>query len=220
MNDKIQVVVVDDHPIVLRGTCEMIEEATDIQVVASGSDGEEALTLVATYRPHVLLLDIHMPRRDGISVIKELRARHYDLPIVMLTAADDEGQVLDALRSGANGYLLKTATEEELHRAIRMAVAGQMAVVQPEVATMMASTIQRPRPQALVETLSDREFDVLKNLAKDLSNKEIASRLGISDRTVQHHMANIFDKLSVSSRTGAVLRSLHLGLLKLEDTQV
>lgn len=212
---QIRVIVVDDHPLVRRGTCEMVAEAADMAVVGEGASGEAALDLAAL-EPDVLLLDIHMPRMDGLAVVQALRALRSRIGILMLTAADDEGAILKALRAGANGYLLKTATEEELHQAIRLVVDGETAIVQPAVARVLANASQAPAPQPL----SERELDVLRALTDDLGNKEIATRLGISDRTVQQHLANIFGKLGVSSRTGAVLKGLQLGYLKLEDAHV
>ena len=215
---KIRVVVVDDHPMVLRGTCEMLEMADDLSVVARGKNGDEALALVAEHRPDVLLVDINMPQRDGISVVRELRARKDATGVVLLTSADDEPTILRALRSGASGYLLKTADEDEMHRAVRLAAKGQPAILQPEVAKAMMASWRSEGP--VEEPLSEREVEILKTLAKDLSNKEIASRLGISDRTVQQHLSNIFSKLGVASRTGAVLKALQLGTITLEDARV
>jgi DNA-binding NarL/FixJ family response regulator len=217
MSAKIRVVVVDDHPMVLRGTCEMIETAPDLEIAARGKDGEEALALVKATRPDVLLLDINMPRRDGVSVVRELRAARDPVGIVMLSSADDETTILRALQAGANGYLLKTADEDELHRALRLAAQGQPAILQPEVAKVMMA--RWSQPDGPVDALSEREVEILKTLAKDLSNKEIASRLGISDRTVQQHLSNIFSKLGVASRTGAVLKALQMGTITLEDAR-
>jgi DNA-binding NarL/FixJ family response regulator len=214
---KIRVVVVDDHPMVLRGTCEMLEMAPDLAVVARGKDGNEALALVAAEKPDVLLLDINMPHRDGISVVRELRAQRVPIGLVLLTSADDETTILRALQAGANGYLLKTADEDEMHRAVRLAAKGQPAILQPEVASAMMASWRTGAPE---EPLSEREVEILKTLAKDLSNKEIASRLGISDRTVQQHLSNIFSKLGVASRTGAVLKALQRGTITLEDARV
>lgn len=213
----IRVVVVDDHPMVLRGTCEMIDEAPDLTVVARGKDGDEALALVASERPHVLLVDVNMPLRDGVSVVRELRARGDKTGIVMLTSADDEGTILRALQAGADGYLLKTADEDELHRAIRLVAQGEPALLQSAVTRVVMGA--KRAGEALVEPLSEREVDIVRTLAKDLSNKEIATRLGISDRTVQQHLSNVFAKLGVSSRTGAVLKALRMGTIVLEDTR-
>jgi DNA-binding NarL/FixJ family response regulator len=214
---KIRVVVVDDHPMVLRGTCEMIEEAGDLEVVARGKDGDEALALAAQFKPDVLLVDINMPRRDGVGVVRELRAKGDKQPVVMLTSADDDATILRALQSGADGYLLKTADEGDIHRALRMAAAGQPAILQPEVSKAMVASWRHAGGHE--EALSEREVEILKTLAKDLSNKEIASRLGISDRTVQQHLSNIFSKLGVASRTGAVLKALQMGTITLEDAR-
>jgi DNA-binding NarL/FixJ family response regulator len=214
---KIRVVVVDDHPMVLRGTCEMIEAAEDMEVVARGKDGEEALAAVAEHRPAVLLIDINMPKRDGVSVVRELRGQGDKTGIVMLSSADDDATILRALQAGASGYLLKTADEDEIHRAVRLAADGKPAILQPEVARAMLPAWQSGEQP--VEPLSEREIEILKTLAKDLSNKEIASRLGISDRTVQQHLSNIFSKLGVASRTGAVLKALQRGMIGLEDAR-
>lgn len=225
MTQLIRVLVVDDHPMVLRGTCEMLEDATDMVVVGTGKDGEEAMALVAQHQPNVLLLDVQMPRKDGITVVNELRTRGDAIGIVMLSAADEEGAILKALQAGANGYLLKTATEEELTQAIRLVAGGGAALLQPEVQKAVVSSYQRrsvvvPTPPSPHETLSERELEILRTLSLDLTNKEIAARLGISDRTVQQHLANITGKLSVASRTGAVLKALRLGWLSLEDLRL
>lgn len=218
MSASIQLVVADDHPAVLRGTCEMIEEASDMVVAATASDGEQALAAAERLRPDVVLLDIKMPKLDGIGVVKALRERGYDRGILMLSAADEEGPILESLQAGANGFLLKTATEEELHQAIRLVAGGEAALLQPSVQKAMLSSVRR-REEPLVEPLSAREIEILRTLAKDMSNKEIAKQLNISDRTVQQHLSNIFGKLGVASRTGAVLRALNEGWLKLEDTR-
>lgn len=215
---NIRVGVVDDHPMVLRGTCEMIDEATDLEVIARGKSGTEALAIARTPdRPDVLLLDIHMPAPDGIEVVRQLAGEPNRPRLVMLTSADDDASILRALQAGADGYLLKTATEEEIHRAVRLVAAGQPALFMPEVARAMVASWRASEPQA--EPLSEREVEILRTLAKDLSNKEIATRLGISDRTVQQHLSNIFGKLGVSSRTGAVLKALQMGKIALEDSR-
>lgn len=216
----IGVVAVDDHPMVLRGTIEMIEEAPDMKVVASGRDGDDAIALALRHRPEVLLLDVQMPRRDGIEVVRELRRQDLDIGILILSAADEESTILRALQAGANGYLLKTATETELQQAIRLVAGGGAAILQPEVQKAVVSSYQKPQVFTPVEPLSEREMDILRALAHDLTNKEIAQRLGISDRTVQQHLANITSKLGVASRTGAVLKALQQGMLSLEDVRV
>ncbi|HEY9721303.1 MAG TPA: response regulator transcription factor [Oscillatoriaceae cyanobacterium] len=215
MTPPIRIAVVDDHPAVRRGTCELIEEEEGLEVVGTGGNGDEAIALVERESPDVLLLDIQMPQRDGISALRELRRRGNPVGVLMMSAADDT-RIVEALSAGANGYLLKTATEEEIARAIRLVAAGQSAILQPEVAQAMVAATRRAES---TELLSEREIQVLKTLAKDMANKEIARELGISDRTVQQHLANIFGKLGVASRTGAVLKALQAGILSLEDTR-
>lgn len=218
----IRLVVADDHPIVLRGTVEMIEENADFVVEATCRDGEEAFQAALRHRPTVLLLDVHMPKLDGIEVVRRLRERGETMGMLMLSSADEEAAILKALQAGANGYLLKTATEEQLHQAIRLVAQGGAALLQPEVQKAVVTSYQRPAPAAEkpVEALSERELEILRTLAQDLTNKEIASRLGISDRTVQQHLSNITGKLGVASRTGAVLKALQQGWLSLEDLRV
>lgn len=214
MTEKLRVVVADDHPLVLRGTCDTINQLPDFEVVGRGADGEEALELVRALKPRVLLIDIQMPRRDGISVVKELAAEPGRPAMVVLTSAGGDTQILRALQAGADGYLLKTATEEELARALRLVAGGTPALFQPEVSRALVASY-RPGGEALTE----REVEIVRTLALDLSNKEIASKLGISERTVQQHLSNVFSKLGVASRTGAVLKALHLGTIALEDTR-
>ncbi|MFN3429045.1 MAG: response regulator transcription factor, partial [Candidatus Sericytochromatia bacterium] len=145
MDAKIRVVVVDDHPMVLRGTCEMIEEDPAFEVVAKGRDGDEALALVSAHRPDVLLMDIHMPRRDGVSVVRDLRAAGNRLGVVMLTSADDEATILSALRAGADGYLLKTVESHHLCEAIVKVMDGE-SVVSPEMTTKLVSALRAQPP--------------------------------------------------------------------------
>lgn len=218
MTAKIRIVVADDHPMVLRGTVEMLEEAPDFEVVAQAKDGAEALAAVLAHQPDVAVLDVQMPRMDGIAVVREIAEKGQKVGLLMLSANDDDGAILQALQAGANGYLLKTADEEEIHQAVRLVAQGQPAILQPEVARIMVANMRKPaEPEQ--ELLSERELEVVRTLAKDLGNKEIAKRLGISDRTVQQHLANVFGKLGVGSRTGAVLRALREGWITLEDTR-
>ncbi|MFP5501407.1 MAG: response regulator [Candidatus Sericytochromatia bacterium] len=218
MTSKIRIVVADDHPMVLRGTVEMLEEAPDFEVVAQARDGAEALEAVLAHQPDVAVLDVQMPRMDGIAVVRELVEKGQKVGLLMLSANDDDGAILQALQAGANGYLLKTADEDEIHQAVRLVAEGQPAILQPEVAKIMVANMRKPaEPEQ--ELLSERELEVVRTLAKDLGNKEIAKRLGISDRTVQQHLANVFGKLGVGSRTGAVLRALREGWITLEDTR-
>lgn len=217
--NKLRVVVADDHTIVRRGTCELLEEAPDIEVVGEASNGQEAIAQIERLSPDALVMDLSMPVLDGVEATRQLRANHPTLGIVILSAHGEEDFVLRALQAGANGYLLKTADEEQLQAAVRLVAQGRPALLQPEVTSVVMGSVQAPR-KAPVEALSDRELEVIREVAKDLGNKQIANRLGISERTVQQHLSNIFGKLGVSSRTGAALKALQEGWLTLEDTRL
>lgn len=216
---KLRVVVADDHTLVRRGTCELLAEAPEIEVVGEAANGQEAIAQVERLAPDVLVIDLSMPVMDGVSATRALRANHPDLGIVILSAHGEEDFVLRALQAGANGYLLKTADEEQLHEAVRLVAAGRPALLQPEVTSVVMGSFQAPR-RPPVEALSERELEVVREVAKDLGNKQIATRMGISERTVQQHLSNIFGKLGVSSRTGAALKALQEGWITLEDTRL
>lgn len=214
----LRVVVADDHTLVRRGTCELLTEAPDIEVVGQAANGQEAIEQATKLQPDVLLMDVSMPVMDGVTATRQLRRLFPSLGIVMLSAHGEEEFVLRALQAGANGYLLKTAEEEQLQEAVRLVAAGRPAILQPEVTRVVMGSVTGPaRPP--VETLSEREIEVVREVAKDYGNKQIATRLGISERTVQQHLSNIFGKLGVASRTGAVLKALHEGWIRLEDTR-
>ena len=175
-------------------------------------------------KPDVLVLDIQMPGKSGIDVARDVRAAGLDIAILMLTAYDDEPYIVNALRAGANGYVLKTAEPEELIEAVHAVHEGQ-SVLDRKLVQRLIHQISHPQQPAapriqtdaaagaLVEPLSNRELDVLRLVARGYTNKAIAAQLGISDRTVQGHLANIFGKLNAQSRTDAVMIGLRLGLI-------
>jgi len=217
--NKLRVVVADDHTIVRRGTCELLEESPDIEVVGEAANGQEAISQIERLHPDALVMDLSMPVLDGVEATRQLRVNHPGLGIVILSAHGEEDFVLRALQAGANGYLLKTADEEQLQEAVRLVAKGRPALLQPEVTSVVMGSFQAPKKPP-VEALSDRELEVIREVAKDLGNKQIANRLGISERTVQQHLSNIFGKLGVSSRTGAALKALQEGWITLEDTRL
>ncbi len=221
---SIRIVVADDHPLVRRGTCEILAAEPGFEVVGQAGDGAEALVEVDRLAPDVLVVDIQMPRLDGVQVARTLSDRRSLVRILAVSAGGQEDQILAALQAGALGYLLKSAPEELIIEAVKLVASGQPALLQPEVArTVLAKATSTAPPAAAVpegdyvEPLSDRETEVLREVASDKANKEVARTLGISDRTVQQHLANIFSKLGVTSRTGAALKALHLGIIRLED---
>ncbi|MNR86203.1 Response regulator protein VraR [compost metagenome] len=216
---KLRVLVVDDHPMVRRGTCEILTDDPEIEVVGQGANGLEALSETERLQPDVVLMDLSMPLMDGVEATQQLRARDPKLGIVILSAHDEDDHVLKALQAGANGYLLKTSAEDLIRQAVKLAAIGHAAILQPEISRIVLGSLKPPPATTLAEPLSDREIDVLKEVAKDLGNKQIASKLSISDRTVQHHLSNIYGKLNVTSRTGAVLKALQERLISLEDVR-
>jgi DNA-binding NarL/FixJ family response regulator len=206
----IRVLLADDHLIVRAGIRQVLEHVNDIRVVAESGDGETAQNLIQEHQPDVAVLDIQMPKASGIEVTRWVRAKLKGIGILVLTAYDDDPYVMAVLHAGANGYVLKTASPEELIQAVRDVHEGK-SVLDPAVAQkIMSQFFTSSRPPA-IEPLTDRELEVLSLAAKGYTNKAIGVQLGISDRTVQGHLAHIFAKLQASSRTEAVMRAVSLG---------
>lgn len=216
MDRSLRVILADDHMMVRQGIRQFLEEAGDIVVVAEAADGREALRLVSEHQPDVAVLDVQMPGTTGIEATREIRARFPGVRILILTAYDDDPYIFTLLRAGADGYILKSAPAEELVRAVRAVAAGQTAL-SPQVARKV---VQQVAPSAALaaqsEPLTGRELEVLRLVARGRTNKEIGRELGISARTVQGHLANIYGKLGVYSRTEAVTTALRRGWMVVE----
>jgi DNA-binding NarL/FixJ family response regulator len=204
----IRLLIADDHPVVRDGLRGLFEAAGDFEVVAEAADGREAVDRAAALKPDVVLMDLRMPVMDGISAIKELRRRGLDVPVLVLTTYDTDGDVLPALEAGATGYLLKDAVSEELLRGARAAARGE-SVLAPSVTTRLLGQMRQPAR----EPLSERELDVLELIAKGFSNREAAARLYISEATVKTHLIHLYAKLGVTDRAAAVAVSYDRGLL-------
>ncbi len=207
---KIRVLLADDHHIVRAGIRQLLEDAQDLQVIAEAGDGEEAQTLIARHKPDVAVLDIQMPKASGIEVTRWVRSHFPDVGVLILTAYNDDPYVMAVLQAGANGYVLKTAKADELIQAVRDVREGKSAL-DPAVTRKLMSSLFRQSEQVTSEPLTDRELDVLRLAARGYTNKAIGVQLGISDRTVQGHLAHIFDKMQATSRTEAVMRAVSLG---------
>ena len=212
MPSQIRVLLADDHAVVRAGIRQFLEQANDIEVVAEADDGQEAMELIEEHQPDVAVLDIQMPKASGIEVTRWVREHHREVSVLILTAFDDDPYVMAVLQAGANGYVLKTASPKEIIRAVRDVNAGNSAldaeIVQKIVAQVSLGIHEQP-----VEKLTERELEVLGFVAKGYTNKAIGVQLGISDRTVQGHLAHIFSKLQSGSRTEAVMRAVSMGWL-------
>ncbi len=208
----IRVLLADDHAVVRAGIRQFLEQAEDIQVVAEADDGESAKKLISEHQPDVAVLDIQMPRATGIEVTNWVRKSHANVGVLILTAYDDAPYVMAVLQAGANGYVLKTAAPREIIRAVRDVYAGNSAL-DAKILSKMMTQIAQDNEQSSAEELTNREMEVLILVGKGYTNKAIGVQLGISDRTVQGHLAHIFNKLQSSSRTEAVMRAVSLGWL-------
>lgn len=206
----IRVLLADDHTIVRAGIRRFLEQPGDIEVVAEAEDGETAKALIAQHKPDVAVLDIQMPKASGIEVTRWIRANLQGVGVLILTAYDDTPYVMGVLQAGANGYVLKTASPEELIQAVYDVHAGKSALDAAIARKVMTQMFDQHKSSAF-QPLTDREMQVLQLAAKGYTNKAIAVQLDISDRTVQGHLAHIFDKLQADSRTGAVMRAVSLG---------
>lgn len=218
---KIRILLADDHVVVREGTRELLEREGDLEVVAEAGDGQEAVRLAASQRPDVAIMDIAMPKLNGIEATKQIKANDPSTAVLVLTAYDDDQYVFALLEAGAAGYLLKNVRANELIEAVRAVHAGE-SVLHPTIARKVINRFARPadgrREEEVGEQLTERELEVLKLAAKGMTNREIAQELVISVRTVQVHLTNIFNKIGVGSRTEAVLYGLRKGWLTLEDT--
>ncbi len=218
MTRQIRVVLADDHAVVRQGIRQFMEEAGDIEVIAEAEDGAEAVRLVEAHQPDVAVLDIRMPEVTGVEATRRIKERFPQVRVLVLTAYDDDPYVFALLQAGADGYVLKTASGDELVRAVRTVHQGGTAL-SPEIAAKVVRQAVSGRPEGAadqVESLTDRELDVLRLAAQGLTNRAIGHELGISHRTVQGHMANIYGKLGANSRTEAVTEALRRGWIVIE----
>lgn len=210
----IRVLLADDHAVVRKGIRDFLEADPQIRVIAEADDGAAAWRLLAQHPPDVAVLDIRMPELNGVELTRRIKAHYPQVRVLILSAYEDEPYILALLRAGADGYILKTAQGDELVRAVKQVQVGK-SVLDPTVAAKVVATLTDAQA---VEPLSERELEVLRGVARGRTNRAIAQALGISDRTVQGHLANIFGKLHVSSRTEMVTVALQRGLITLDDT--
>ncbi len=217
---KIKILIADDHAVVREGTRQLLEHESDLDVVGEAGDGEEAVRLAGSLKPDVAIIDISMPKLDGIEATRQIKTLYPTIAVLILSAYDDDQFVFSLLEAGAAGYLLKSVRGQEVIDAVRAVYAGE-SVLHPLIARKVLNRFvtpaDKPVKQPPSEVLSAREMDILKLATKGLSNQDIADELCLSIRTVQAHLGHIFNKLQVSSRTEAVVRALKEGWVKLED---
>jgi DNA-binding NarL/FixJ family response regulator len=204
----IRLLIVDDHPVVRDGLQGMFAGDPDFEVVGEAANGREAVSHAEAFRPDVVLMDLRMPEMDGVSAIRLMTERGLDAKVLVLTTYDTEGDVLPAIEAGATGYLLKDTPRQELYRAVRAAAAGE-AVLSPPVASRLMGQMR----EGGREPPSEREMEVLRLVAQGATNREVASRLFISEATVKTHLLHLFAKLGVSDRASAVAAAYENGLL-------
>jgi DNA-binding NarL/FixJ family response regulator len=211
----IRVMIVDDHTVVRDGVATMLGRQPDISVVGEAANGREAIGIAKTLNPDVILMDLRMPEMDGVEAMRQIRADNQEVKFIVLTTFDTDEYIFHAIEVGAKGFLLKDASREELFEAVRAVDRGE-SLVQPGVAARLLdrfAELSRPTPDEPL--LSARELEVVQLMSTGAANKEIAASLSISESTVKTHVANIFQKLDVNDRTGAVTTAVQKGIITL-----
>lgn len=216
---SIRVLLADDHVVVRAGIRNFLDLSPDLQVVAEASNGKEACELIEQFKPDVAVLDIQMPLMSGIEVTRWIRSHKLSIGILVLTAYDDEPYVLAVLQAGANGYILKTSEPKEIVEGVRDVFHGK-SVFDATITHKLIAKISGKSEAVMIGSLTDRELQILTLTAKGFTNKAVGAQLSISDRTVQNHLANIFQKLNAESRTEAVMRAVSLGLISTSITEI
>ncbi|MFC2051282.1 response regulator [Chloroflexota bacterium] len=214
---RIRLLLADGQHLVRQGIRQILEREADLEVIGEADDGLETIKLAGELKPDIVIMEAQMPGLDSVEVTRRIKMDLPDVAVIILTTCEDEGYIVGLLGAGATGYLLKSTRGDELVQGIRFVRAGEF-VSHPLVAQKLSKRASR-RPLAVnsVEHLTNRELDVLKLAAKGMSNRDIATDLGVGLRTVKGHLMTIFDKMSVKSRTEAVLKALKQGWVRLDD---
>ena len=218
--EKIKILLVDDHTLVREGFSKMLELESDFMVVGQASHCEEALKQVGTLNPDIVLMDIRLPGTNGIETTKMIKEKYPKVEVIVLSMYDEDEYIFESIKAGASGYVLKDISKDELVRAIRVVHSGE-SLIQPALAKKvlkefahLAKETHAPQKHTPIRELSDREVEVLKLVAEGNSNKEIADKLSISEKTVKAHLRSTFRKLEVSDRAQAVAYAMRKGLVE------
>jgi DNA-binding NarL/FixJ family response regulator len=217
---SIRVLVVDDHQLFRRGVIGILQLSEDIEIVGEGSNGEEAVQLVKQLKPDVLIMDLSMPVMNGMEAMRKIQQMGVPTRVLILTVNEEEESLFEAVKNGAQGYVIKTVEPEGLLEAVRQVAAGE-AVIPSNLAVKILSEIANPKPtpvEPMVEPLTQRELEVLRELGKGASNRDIAKQLFISENTVRNHVRNILDKLHMSNRVQAAAYAVREGLIKGDES--
>lgn len=210
---KIRVMIADDHSMIREGLKQLLELEGRFEVIAEANDGEECLKIINNMNPDVLLLDINMPKKNGLEVLQELKNRNSKMKVLVLTVHNEIEYLIKAMDIGIDGYLLKDSESSKLKKAILTVIRGEK-YIQPNLIPMLNSKmINMKNDKDKLDSLTRRELDVLKNLSVGMYNKEIATKLDISERTVKNHVSNIFKKIGVSDRTQAAVFAIRNNLV-------
>jgi len=216
MSKSIRLLICDDHAVVRRGLRSLVGVKTEMELVGEAVDGEEAVVMAQKLKPDVIIMDLIMPRKDGVTAITEIKKKNSNAKILVLTSFSDDKNVFSAIKAGASGYLLKDSSPEELLQAIHDVYAGKSSL-HPVIAQKVIQEMHQPTDLPPTdEPLSAREVEVLQNVAQGMSNQEIAQTLKIKEGTVRIHVGNILNKLQLANRTQAALYALREGLADLE----
>jgi NarL family two-component system response regulator LiaR len=219
---KTRIVLADDHPLLRQALKDILQKENSFEIIGEAADGEEAVRLAAELTPDVVIMDISMPNLDGLQATQQIKGKYPNVAVLVLTVHTDDECILEILKAGAAGYLIKSAFGDEVIHAVRAVASGDMVLSAPIGERLLKQAARFPTRPVLLEAgekLSARELEVLKMTARGLSNKDVASKLDIKERTVKGHLADIFSKLRVASRTEAVIAGLQAGFLSLDDIQ-
>ena len=209
----VRVVVADDQTLFRSGLAHLLNESPDIQVVGEAADGQQAIDLVRKLKPNVVLMDLKMPRVDGIEATRRIVAEHPDVKVLVLTTFDIDSYVLQALRVGANGYVLKDSTPESVVRSILTVMAGDRVMASAVANRVIDLVTGNSTSKDFYDGLTMREIDILKMIAKGMANKQIAFKLKISEKTVRNHITAIYEKLDIYDRAQAAIYAVRKGLI-------
>jgi len=220
MSQRIRLVLVDDQALFREGLRILLAQHDGLEIVAEAANGEQAIAAARLHVPHIMLMDLRMPRLNGVEATRQIRQEMPEVRVIVLTTFEDDDEVYEAMAAGATGYLLKASPSERVVEAIEMTARGE-SFIEPSVTAKLLNHFSRlasgqakkKAPQPLAEPLSTRELDVLAHLASGRSNKEIAHELGIAEGTVKNHMSNVISKLGALDRTQAALRARELDLI-------